>query len=285
MRFNDINKEKIARLKAHIEKEGLDKLDKVTIIYSNEDYHDALSQTVDEIAKFKSQKAFVFIDPYGYKEVRISDIKCLLETTKSEVLLFLPTQFMFRFEAKGTPESLIEFITELMPREKWPKSETGIDFIENLTDAFRNTLPDKFVDSFIITREKNQFFCLFFFTSHIYGFDRMLDAKWKIDEEDGRGWQYEDANNLFAQVEKQPNTIKFEKNLLTFLKQPRSNSEAYEFTLHQGHLPTHAVQILMKLQDNGQLSLKRPDGTDGRKSSFYLNYDNYKNDRVTIKLK
>lgn len=183
--FNDIEKWKIEKLKTEIANRKLHYPEIGSLNFSESNYRNLLPKVFSEINALKKEKAFVFIDPYGYKDMKVADIKSLLQSNKSEVLLFLPTQFMFRFQNKGTPECLIDFIGELMPVEKWPVSETGIDFIENLTEAFRNSLGnDYFVDSFIITRDKNQFFCLFFFTSHIYGFEKMLESKWKIDEED-----------------------------------------------------------------------------------------------------
>lgn len=43
-------------------------------------------------------KSFYFIDPYGYKEIKAKHILSLLDCNrKSEVLLWLPIQFMYRF--------------------------------------------------------------------------------------------------------------------------------------------------------------------------------------------
>ncbi len=284
--FNDIDNLKVEKLKNEIDKRKLHYSEIGKLDFSEKDYKKLLPEVVAEINGLKKQKAFVFIDPYGYKEIKVSDIKTLIQSNKSEVLLFLPTQFMFRFESKGTPECLVDFISELMPVEQWPVSETGVDFIENLTEAFRNNLGhDYFVDSFIITRDKNQFFCLFFFTSHIYGFDRMLDAKWKIDEEDGRGWDYNIENSLFSQVEKKANTYKFENKLIEFLKTEKTSGEMYEFRVHNGHLAAHANEILTKLQKDDRLTSIKPDGSPARKSSFYLSYSDYKKDPKKIKLK
>lgn len=285
-RFNDIEKWKVDKLKLEVDKRKLHYSEIGKLEYSEEDYRTLLPKVISEVTSLKNEKAFIFIDPYGYKDVRVIDIKSLLQIKNSEVLLFLPTQFMFRFESKGTPECLIEFIKELVPLEKWPTSETGIEFIENLTDAFRNLFQNNhFVDSFIITRDKNQFFCLLFFTSHIYGFDRMLDAKWKIDEEEGRGWQDKIEPSLFNTVEKKPNTYKFEKKLIDFLKIERTNADLYLFTLHNGHLPSHTNEILLRKQADGGLTATKPDGSKARKSSFYLNYKDYKNEPSKIKLK
>lgn len=284
--FNDIEKWKVEKLQNEISNRKLHYSEIGNLNFSNDDYRMLLPKISNDIKALKKEKAFVFIDPYGYKDIKVSDIKSLLQTNKSEVLLFLPTQFMFRFESKGTPECLIEFINELMPVEQWPISETGIDFIENLTEAFRNSLGGNyFVDSFIITRDRNQFFCLFFFTSHIYGFDKMLDAKWKIDREEGRGWNYQTEHSLFSQVDKKANTFKFEQKLQDFLKTEKTNSEVYQFTLHNGHLTSHANEILTKLQSEGKLSAIKTDGTPARKSSFYLNYKEHKNEPNKIKLK
>lgn len=257
--------------------------------FSTNDYKNVLPGVINKISSLKNEKAFVFIDPYGYKDISIIDIFHLLEKKKSEVLLFLPTQFMFRFEEKGTPESLKVFIEELLPKEEWPMSETGIDFIENLKTAFRKKLGNEFfVDTFIITRDKNQFFCLFFFTSHIYGFEKMLETKWQIDEEEGRGWHYDHNVDLFSAIEKQPCTDKFEKNLRDYLTgQSRTNADVYYYTLHNGFLPTHATQILGNFQNDNLISVEKPDGSKARKSSFYINYRDYKDfpNKVIIKAK
>jgi three-Cys-motif partner protein len=287
--FNDLDRSKIDKLEKNIFERKLHYSQMGKLIFSKNDYRSLIPEISTQINTFRDQKAFIFIDPYGYKDIRISDIKLLLQSKKSEVLLFLPTQFMFRFESKGTPESLKEFISELVPESEWPTSATGIDFIENLKCKFREQLGnDFFVDSFIITRDKNQFFCLFFFTSHIYGFDRMLDAKWEIDEEEGRGWKYPVTSNLFSDVEKSPNTYLLEIGFASFLKDVfRTNGEIYEFILHSGFLPSHANNILDKLQNEGKLEIKTKTGGKPRKGAYYLSYKNWRNenDKILLKIK
>lgn len=283
--FNDYDVEKINKLKESINNLKLHDPKTGGLRYGESEYKIILTEVITEINKFRTEKGFIFIDPYGYKDIQVKDIKELLKSKKTEVLLFLPTQFMFRFEKNGTPQCLKDFIEELLPAAEWPTSSTGLAFIETLKEALRKSIGDEyFVDSFIITRDKNQFFCLFFFTSHIYGFDRMLDAKWQIDEEEGRGWNYED-NSLFSQSVKTPNTIKYERNLKNFLTDFKSNADLYRFTLHHGHLPKHANQILAQLQTDGHLAAVLKDGKAARKGSFYINYQDYKNNPDKIKLK
>lgn len=285
--FNDINPLRIEKLKKIIENKKLHYPEIGSINFTALDYRTILPELTQKLQTLKNEKAFIFIDPYGYKDLRLNDIKVLLDSGKSEVLLFLPTQFMFRFETKGTPISLIEFISELMPIEEWPTSETGIDYIEKLTNSFRNNLKEKtFVDSFIISKDINQFYCLFFFTNHIYGFDRMLEAKWKIDEEEGRGWHFKQDSDLFSFAEKRANTFRYETKLREFLQYTRTNGDVYRFQLVNGHRSTHTNDILRKLQDEGKLISLNKDGTPSRRSAFYICYQNYKTEpeKITLKL-
>ncbi len=284
--FNDLDASKVTRLEWAVNDKKLFTKEMGDISFTKDDYAVVLPKVISKVDSLKKEKAFVFIDPYGYKDISIKHICSLLRNGNTEVLLFLPTQFMFRFEQNGTPESLNKFINELVPIDKWPKSETGIDFIDTLLDAFRNKVgPDRFVDSFIITRDKNQFFCLFFFTSHIYGFDRMLDAKWEIDAEEGRGWQYEEEN-LFSNQKKTPNTIKFEKALKQYLKGTfRTNGEVYEFTIKNYHLTSHTIDILMKAQKDGVLEVLTLDNKQHRNGSFGINYKEYRDSPGRLKMK
>jgi three-Cys-motif partner protein len=284
--FNDIDEDKTQKLVEAIKKRSLHYQEIGALKITNIDYREILPKLQKKLASLKKEKAFIFIDPYGYKDIKLNDLKSLLSCGKSEVLLFLPTQFMFRFETKGTPVSLKDFISELMPAEEWPSSETGVEFIEKLTYSFRKAFEGStFVDSFIISRDLNQFFCLFFFTNHIYGFDRMLEAKWKLDEEEGRGWHYKQESDLFCQIEKQANTSKYESNLRDFLSIPRTNGQIYRFQLDNGHRSLHTNDILKKFQAEGKLNIFNKDGSVGRKSAFYICYKNYKDepDKITIK--
>jgi three-Cys-motif partner protein len=286
--FNDIESWKTKKIKSIVESKKLHYPDFGDLKFRNVDYNEAVPLVVDQISQSRKSKAFVFIDPYGYKDVKASQIKSILQTKKSEVLLFLPTQFMFRFERKGIPVALQTFIEELVPKNKWPNSSTGIDFIENLKSAFRNYLGDDFfVDTFIISRDTNQYFCLFFFTSHIYGFDKMLEAKWEIDSEQGRGWTYRnpDAPTLFnpSPADK---VNKLEVYFRNYLNEPRTNGEIYQATLHQGFRPTHAVEVLKGLDSQDKIIVTSSNGQKVRKGSYYINYSEFceRPNRISIQL-
>lgn len=284
--FNDLDKNKVENLRSVVERNNLHYSEIGSLEITSKDYRQMLKEVIKELEELSREKAFIFIDPYGYKDIRAGDIKNLLKSENSEVLLFLPTQFMFRFEKKSTPESLKKFISELVPEQEWPESQTGLDFVENLLDKFREYLGENyFVDSFIIARDINQYFCLLFFTSHIRGFEKMLEAKWQIDEEEGRGWKYRMEDDLFSAQEKTPKTDKLKVKLTNFLQVERTNSELYQFGLHQGYMPTHVTSLLRGFESKGRLEKVLNDGSKARKNAFYVNYRSHKNAPSKVKIK
>lgn len=279
--FNDYNQQKTIKLSNYIAKKKLHYPEIGSLNFFNEDYQ-VLKDRITNESNVKGVKRFVFIDPYGYKNISVGDIKGLLSDKNTEVLLFLPTQFMYRFEKKSTPESLYNFLTEVMPKEEKGMSSSGVDFIHNLRDGFGDKLKGKhFVDSFIITRNLNEFFALFFFTSHLYGFEKFLEAKWNIDEEEGRGWspKFEEMD-LFSNIEVEAKTDKFEEKLITFLSRSRSNVELHHFTIENRHLTTHAVQILKRIQNTNNLIINNIDNSKPRRGAFYIGWNEVKTNIV-----
>lgn len=284
--FNDYDASKITKLSKYISEKKLHYSEIGNLNYFNEDYQ-IIKEKIINSKKTKGLKRFVFIDPYGYKGISINDIEGLLSDKNTEVLLFLPTQFMYRFEKKSTPECLYNFLTEVMTEEELGKSNSGIDFIHNLRDGFGANLKGKhYVDSFIITRDTNEYFALFFFTSHLYGFEKFLEAKWNIDEEEGRGWSPQfDAVDLFSIIETQAITDKFEEQLIQFLSKLRSNIEIHHFTIENRHLTTHTVPILKKLQNSNNLIIHTTDKSKPRKGAFYIGWNEVKLNTVKCFIK
>lgn len=284
--FNDLDQEKIDRLQNNISEKKLDKQDYCQINYRTDDYRNVLSDIVNEISGFKNERGFVFIDPYGYSEVSLGDINALTNSGKTEVLLFMPTHHMYRFKDNGTPVCLIRFMEDLDISDKIVGVK-GIEFIEIVMNGFQAKLGNNvFVDSFIIKRDVNQFYCLFFFTSNTLGYLKMLEAKWKIDKEDGRGWQGVQVSNLFDKLSESANTEKLRRLLLSYLESgPKTSGEIFKFIIDNRFLPKHGTEILKSIQD--RLEVTDQLGKKAPKGAFYLTYDNFKEyfNRITIKLK
>lgn len=284
--FNDKDEFKIEKLKVIIEEKKLHQNIFGKLSFRSKDYKEIIDNLATYINSFKNEKAFIFIDPYGYKEIRASEIKKLLTSKKSEILLFLPTQFMYRFDEKGTPQALIEILEELVDIKDWKSNNSVYSFIDQFKDALKNYLgKDFFVDTFNIEKDQATVFCLFFFSSHIRGFEKMLETKWQIDDDEGKGWSYEKTGNLFSESK----TNLLEQKLINLLSSVNKvyNGTIYEFTLHNGFLPTHAVEIFNFLQTENKLEVLTDKNEKVRKGAFYINYENYKNypQKVYFKLK
>lgn len=270
--FNDIDSLKIEVLKNSISSKSLHYPIIGNLELTSIDYQTEVRRLSNVFKQFKNEKGFVFIDPYGYKDVKAKHIKELLNCgNKSEVLLWLPIQFMYRFSKSETPESLQSLIDELELSVKIEQTKNVWDFISILKNGFQNYLgKNYFVDNFSLKKEENTVFCLYFFTSHIKGFEKMLEAKWEIDTEQGRGWEYSgNIPSLFFEQK----TNEFEFLLKSFISSgKRYNYDVYEFTLRQGYLPKHANEILDNLQRINGLDVFLFNGVKARKKSFYIKY-------------
>lgn len=271
--FNDIEESKTTILKRTIEEKKLHYNTIGNLIITNNDYKEEVKILQDKFRKYKNEKAFVFIDPYGYKELKASDIKELIGShKKSEILLWLPIQFMYRFSDKETPDVLKNLISDLQIIEDVKSSSNVWDFIYSLKKGFQNYLGrDFFVDNFTLKKEENTVFCLYFFTSHIKGFEKMLESKWEIDSEEGRGWEYSgNSPSLFYDHK----TNRLEELLKVFLNSERKyNFDLYEFTLKEGFLTKHTNEILADWQNRGLLDvLLTNNDSNARRKSFYVKY-------------
>jgi len=284
--FNDIDLAKVNNTKKSITEKNLYYPNLGTIEYKSEDYKDLLTDISNKLKNLKNEKAFIFIDPYEYKHIKVSHIKQLMNNKKTEVLMWLPTQFMYRFESNGTPTALKDFIEEIVPYEKWNQSTSVWTFVQELNNGFQDAMGQNyFVDNFTIQKDKNTVFCLFFFTSHIKGFEKMLESKWQIDTEQGKGWEYSGNQPTLFYEQK---TNDFEIMLQEYIAEnTRTNGEIYLFTLKHRYLPKHTTEILTDWQISSKIEVILADGRPARKKSFYINYTNYRDEfsKVMFKLR
>jgi len=257
---------------------------KIKLIPSSKDAATLIPELLAEQAdqRLKS-KRFYFVDPFGYSQISLTDILSLLQSNGTELLLFQPCSFMFRFSEKGTPEALAGFMEELSRGTPWPKGLNIMGYIHHTKRLLRERLQGThFVDTFTIQKDAQTIFCLFFFTRHIRGFEKMLEAKWRFNGETGHGWHYSSANgvdDLFASPT--PQTQVLEKALDVLLSgNPATNAEVYREALSQGFLPKHANDVLSAWQKAGKISVEP---APPRSGVFYLNYENHdKSGRVVL---
>ena len=259
----------------------------VNIEYTQTEYSNVIKAVISQLQKIKdSDRALLFIDPWGYKEIDRRDLKELVKNGKTEVILFLPISFMYRFADKALMDDrfaggkpLEKFLTELFMGEL-PNTNNQLKFINEVRDQFKKYLKINYVDTFTIERENKNYFCLFFFTSNKTGYYKMLSAKWDLDEESGRGFKMGNfsQSSFFDEI----TAVDYTSMVKDFLKKDgRTNQELFDFALDNGFLPKHMKKVLDELKAKDQIEIISLDGGEPR--SYYID-DNHKR-RIMIKLK
>lgn len=139
---NDGNKENIDKVEQLVR--PLDQAHpNLNIVTSNKD----AKEIIDTLKKQKlrnDEKRFLFIDPFGYKDVLLEDILSLLADGQTELLLFQPSSFMFRFSRKGTPSALEGILSSLSNGEEWPSGLDLFGYIRHTKTLLEKQIGDSF---------------------------------------------------------------------------------------------------------------------------------------------
>lgn len=259
----------------------------VNVHFSAQNYTDILQQTMAQVLTLKSnERAIVFIDPWGYKDIKPDDLNLLMLNRRTEVLLFMPTADMHRFADKSLSDAdfpgglpLRRLLQSLFGTDA-PQTTSSLAFAESLLIQFRKLSGIKFADKFTLERGTNRFFCLYFFTSNILGLQKMIEAKWKMDEQQGRGFKLRPTvPSLFDGFQfntEYPELLEAEIKA----KGSMTNVELKEFGLLNGFLPRHTRELLKQWKVKGILDVEGLDGVPVK--DFYIPE---KQPRVRIKFK
>lgn len=262
--------------------------------YCNVEYSNIAAQDMfkELITKFNSQtkhaRNLMFIDPYGYKEIKKDMLYNLLINKRTEIILFLPISQMQRFSIKAINSDdsaysalrifVESFFSGLHPIKK--QTVSAIDYINYVKDALK--FDDKFYSSsYSIERDNSNYYALFYIGSNLYGLEKFLQVKWKLDKEYGRGFEQPKLTpSLFEDEEKESirnrNYMRLESIIKGALEQPKNNFELYSIILAHEFLPKHAANIFDLWHDKMsnfevieiETQKKVPKG------SYYVNWNN-----------
>ncbi len=288
VRFNDFGNSNIEPLKMKIDrvKEFVSKIFKppnIKLIFSNNDYNDLLPQLVKQLNSLdEPERALLFIDPWGYKDIKPNELRDLLSNKKTELILFLPISFMYRFAEKVITdifkggEALEKFLVELF-EGRIPDTTDVIKFILSIKQRFKEFLNMRYIDTFTLRPDKSNVFCIFFFTYSKKGFEKMIHTKWTIDKEHGKGFVENSPYGLFDEIALSGYDQKLENFITT--SNGKTNFEITDFGYENGFLPTHSNDILKALFESKSIELISLDGKKAK--SFYLAN---KNRKILIKM-
>ena len=292
---NDISEERISTVKDYIVR---NEHPYCSVKHYNLDVDDLFKVIIPAINQSPNDtRNLVFIDPYGYKNIKKELLFDLMKNGKTEVILFLPISHMQRFTNVAIQDEddiaqyapLRDFVYSFFPDPEHPIRQNSVsakEYITYISDSLR--FGNKFfTTSYFIERDKSNCFALFFMSSHIYGFEKILDVKWTLDEDHGGGFKLpEPTGNLFANEfaleAKIENAKKLEDILIDFIKKPRTNNDIYKEVLINEYLPKHATDVLKKVQEeNNKLHVEDiHNGRPARKGAFYLSYKYYNSEPV-----
>jgi three-Cys-motif partner protein len=284
---NDGELSKVTSVKEYIDEQNFNHCN---VEYNNHSSEEMFTKVIASLNNQSSKtRNLVFIDPYGYKEIKKNTIQTLMLNSRTEIILFLPISQMQRFTTKAMESDLEPFkplkvfIDSFFPNTHPIKERkvSAIEYVIFVKEALRfNTY---FSTSYLIERDDVNYYALFFLSSHIYGFEKILEVKWQLDDEDGRGFKQPDSQpSFFEQQEKEmakvENYTKLETILKTSLLEPKTNKEIYEIILENEYLPKHASEVFKKWQvdETGFDVMEIETSNKARKNSFYLTWEKYK---------
>lgn len=289
---NDKSQERVNRVKDYIEKKNSNYC---SVQYHNHDIKEMFDMVQQKVSKTHSNtRNLIFIDPYGYKDIKKEILYNLMENGKTEIILFLPISHMRRFTQKAIQDEetiqyipLRQFVNSFFPENHdMIKEKVNVtEYIQHISEALKYQ-EQFYTTSYYIERDAVNYFALFFMSSHIFGFEKILEVKWQLDENDGRGFKIPQSIGLFdkffAEEDKNKNAEKLESILKRILNKPKTNRQIYEVTLKNEFLPKHTTEIFEKWQQENikfkVLDLKTQEAA--RKKSFYISWKYYKEDKV-----
>jgi len=253
----------------------------VQIGYSKIDYQTVVRKVIERSHRMnEDERALIFIDPWGYKEIDPQDIKELLSNNKTEVILFLPIYFMSRFANKSKNDldykggaALRKFMGKLFGGlDNVPHVASQKKFIYQIQEQFKAYLGVKYVDSFKIERDNdNNWFAVFFFTNNKKGFEKMLEAKWRIDKK--RGAEYKIGDALAMPLFDEREIASYDQKVLDLLQQNGgvTNQELKDFGLSNNFLPKHTKAVLDDIRKHSKIEITPMDGKQAL--SYYIGDD------------
>lgn len=298
--INDLNKENVKNVQIYLSSQP--KTSNLDIKYSTLDAQEMLEKVLMLVNDQSfDERNLIFLDPYGYRQIKKETIEKLIKTNKVEIILFLPTSQMYRFkdvvqvEDRKAYEALRNFIFDFFdPNHPIRLNENGentiniFDFIEYLREAF-SLNGTCYSSSFYLQRDASNYYALFFLTKNLLGLERIIDAKWLIDTTKGKGFLLDNRqHSLFREVLDKSDlesSLAILREIIIgelVYKKNIDNCDLYYIALMSNFRPTHARQVLERMQDEEMIVVCKIDGKKRKKGDFYIGNKQYSKKEIII---
>ncbi len=231
-------------------------LNKITKIeYSNWKFEDAFEQLKSRIGEYPS---LVFMDQFGVKYTKyVNEFENFQET---DFLIFISSSFLKRFvktlEFKDSLNLTDEEIERLIDTPYKLIHEATLKFLKARLP--RNSSLRLY--PFSLKKGKN-IYGLIFGSKHILGAEKFLKIAWKISSDNGSA-NYDIHNdkekrepNLFPELVSKTTVESFQEELERKILDGsiETNVDALYFTLDNGHIPQHAMNVVKELKKQGKI--------------------------------
>lgn len=283
--FNEANAENADKLERFVKNHKAYKQPGINIDVQRKKYEDLLPLIKKKHQNISYYKRFFFLDPFGYKEIHLADIRDVLDDGNTELLLFLPVSFIYRFKSRDDIYKPIKaFLSDFVSTPIDNIVGNDRKFIQEILHTLRIKLDNIFVDSFIIQDNSGKGHnCLIYFSRSRKGLEKFVEAKWEIDKNEGSGY-----DKINATMESFLETFYKDalKNALTnYLKgAKKDNIEIRNFCYENGFLPRHGTAVLQQLNAVGAIRLSPYNNRCKiRNNCFYLTSD--KEQKIFVEFK
>ncbi len=218
-----------------------------------------------------------FIDPHGYTQVSIDNLKRLFTMERSDFLIFVPIYHLFRFKEVDAAQTkpVADFLKALgINDDDLARADDVEKFANLIVEALRKISLTQWVYKQIIeNRIYNSSYCLFFITHHIRGAEKFLEAQHELEKEI-KANERQRSFDFVADLNR--------RSILDFIEYGKTydNVSLYELGIKTGFLPRDINQELTKLEHDGQIEVVEFPAKKRQRKGFYINYDRHtKGDR------
>lgn len=285
LHLNDLDERKVSKLRQLLSG-GVRKEQYLNITFSSKEAFVFLEEIVDGLKRQnRKTRNLILIDPYGYKDISKESLEAVMSNGRTELVIFLPIEQMYRFRRKTVGDDVEN---PYLPLKRFVE-QFGIDvasvssekqFILAVEGAMR--FDHKIYSaSFSIRNHTGHYYGVFFLTSNLYGLEKIMEVKWELDEQKGYEFTGHNQPDFILELERKESLYMSLLALIT--RRCTDNIELYEFVLTSGFRPTHAVVALKRLCAEGKAhTIDATTGKPARKGSFKLNYKSFSSGRPSI---
>ncbi|HNC32272.1 MAG TPA: three-Cys-motif partner protein TcmP [Cyclobacteriaceae bacterium] len=235
------------------------------------EFENTLTQILDGLAQSGRQLAptFAFIDPFGFKGASFSVTRRLLNNKSTEVFINIMVNFVNRF-AKHPDATDRAHIKSLLGATDAEIDEvvSSPDRIEGFRQLYQSKLRQyaRFVRFFEMRDQNNKvIYYLFFAGNHPKGHEKMKEAFWRVDRQNGYKFSDRTDPNQPVLFEMDP-SLELARILKTqYSGMNKLSQDVITFVVDEtAYISTHCRRALAHLENNSEIRVES-NKVDGKK--------------------